>query len=69
MVIRLKYAHSSEDIGNHRYTNVQNYILLKYKCDKKNFPPPHPKPFCITDTCCFIFIFISNQAIMCSKLY
>ena len=31
--IRLKYAHSSVDIGNHRYTNVQNCILLKYKFD------------------------------------
>ena len=38
----LKYAHSSVDIGNHIYTNVQNCILLKYKCDKKctNFCPP-----------------------------
>ena len=34
--IRLKYAHSSVDIGNHRYTNVQNCILLKYKCNEKN---------------------------------
>ena len=24
----LKYVHSSVDIGNHRYTNVQNCILL-----------------------------------------
>ena len=30
-----KYVHSSVDIGNHRYTNVQNCILLKYKCDLK----------------------------------
>ena len=29
----LKYVHSSVDIGNHRYTNIQNCILLKYKCD------------------------------------
>ena len=28
-----KYAHSAVDIGNHRYTNVHNCILLKYKCD------------------------------------
>ena len=28
-----KYAHSSVDIGNQRYTYVQNCILLKYKCD------------------------------------
>ena len=40
--IWLKYVHSSVDIGNHRYTNVQNCILLKYKCDKK-CPPPNPK--------------------------
>ena len=35
--MRLKYVHSSVDIGNHRYPNVQNCILLKYgpKCDKK----------------------------------
>ena len=33
--MRLKYAHTSVDIGNHRYTNVQNCILLKYKYDKK----------------------------------
>ena len=31
--IWLKYVHSSVDIGNHRYTNVQNCILLKWKCD------------------------------------
>ena len=30
-----KYAHSSVDIGNHRYRNVQNDVLLKYKCDKR----------------------------------
>ena len=46
-----KYVHSSVDIGNHRYTNVQNCILLKYrpKCDKKKVctttPPPIPKSF------------------------
>ena len=28
-----RYTHSSMDIGKHRYTNVQNCILLKYKCD------------------------------------
>ena len=28
--IRLRYVHSSVDIENHRYTNVQNCILLKY---------------------------------------
>ena len=27
--IRLRYAHSSVNIGNHIYTNVQNCILLK----------------------------------------
>ena len=48
IAIRLKYAHSSVDIGNHRYNNVQNCIILKYKCDKKEIfapppPPPHPK--------------------------
>ena len=51
MEIRLKYAHSSVNIGNHRYSNVQNHIPLKYKCDiKRNarlwraiLPPPHPK--------------------------
>ena len=26
-------AHSSVDVGNQRYTNVQNCILLKCKCD------------------------------------
>ena len=35
------------DIGNHRYTNVQNCILLKYKCDfffklRKFFCSPPP---------------------------
>ena len=31
------------DIGNHRYTNVQNCIRLKTKCDTKNCAPnPHP---------------------------
>ena len=41
--IWLKYVHSSVDIGNHRYTYVQNCILLKYKCDLKKIkicPPP-----------------------------
>ena len=28
-----KYVNSSVDIGNHRYTNEQNCILLKKKCD------------------------------------
>ena len=48
--IWLKYIHSSVDIGNHRYINVQNCILLKYKCVLKKIarqillpPPPHPK--------------------------
>ena len=40
----LKYAHSSVDIGNHRYTNVQNCILLKYKCNKKCPPPSENIP-------------------------
>ena len=31
--IWLKYVHSSVDIGNHRYSNDQNCILLKKKCD------------------------------------
>ena len=31
--IWLKYVNSSVDIGNHRYTNEQNCILLKKKCD------------------------------------
>ena len=51
IAIRLKYVHSSVDIGNHRYSNVQNCILLKYKCDKKNarlrraiFLPLPPRP-------------------------
>ena len=53
IAIRIKYAHSSVDIGNLRYTIVQNCILLKYKCDKKNvgrlrranlFCPPPPSP-------------------------
>ena len=52
ITIRIKYAHSSVDIGNLRYTIVQNCILLKYKCDKKMlagfaaqiyFVPPSPK--------------------------
>ena len=35
------------DIENHRYTNVQNCILLEYKCDLKKLfaPPPIPKSF------------------------
>ena len=28
-----KYVNSSVDIGNRRYTNEQNCILLKKKCD------------------------------------
>ena len=28
-----KYVNSSVDIRNHRYTNEQNCILLKKKCD------------------------------------
>ena len=44
----LKYVYSSVDIGNHRYTNEQNCILLKKKCDKKTriifCPPPPPNP-------------------------
>ena len=28
-----KYVYSLVDIGNHRYTNEQNCILLKKKCD------------------------------------
>ena len=39
----LKYAHNSVDIGDHRYTNLQKCIFLKYKCDKKIAPPAHPK--------------------------
>ena len=38
-------GNSLVDIGNHKYTNVQNCILWKYKCDKKNarrLPPPPP---------------------------
>ena len=31
----LKYAYSAVDIGNHRYTYVQNGIILKCKCDIK----------------------------------
>ena len=31
--MRLTYAHSSVDIGNHRYNYVPNCILLKYKGD------------------------------------
>ena len=31
----LKYVHSSVDIGNNRYTNVQKCILFKYKCDNR----------------------------------
>ena len=30
--IWLKYVNSSVDIGNHRYTNEQNCIILKKKC-------------------------------------
>ena len=37
IAIRLKLAHSSVDIGNHRYTN----ILLK--CMIPPPPPPNPK--------------------------
>ena len=43
------------DIGNRIYSNVQNCILLKYKCDLNKFcalrranifaPPPIPKSF------------------------
>ena len=35
----LKYVYSSVDIGNHRYTNEQNCILLNPP------PPPIPKSF------------------------
>ena len=40
----LKYAHSSVDIGSHRYTNVQNYIRGNISVIKKNAPPPPPVP-------------------------
>ena len=43
MEIWLKYVHSSGDIGNHRYTNVQNCILLKNKFDFFLNPPPQSK--------------------------
>ena len=50
IAIWLKYDHGSVDIGNHRYTNVQNCILLKYVGLKNNFDrlrrenifAPHP---------------------------
>ena len=35
MEIWLKYGNSSVDIGNHRYTNEQNCILLKKSVIKK----------------------------------
>ena len=34
---KAKYVHRSVDIGNDRYTNLQNCILLKYKSDQKQF--------------------------------
>ena len=34
---------SSVDIGNHRYTNEQNCILLKKSMIRKNFAPPIQK--------------------------
>ena len=54
--IWLKYVNSSVDIGNHRYSNEQNCILLKKSVIKKfwgakaaqNFfapPPPIPRSF------------------------
>ena len=41
------YGNRSVDIGNHRYTNEQNYILLKksvIKAKPRNifFAPPNP---------------------------
>ena len=39
----LKYAHSSVDIGNHRYTNEQNYIRGNISVIKKKLPPPLPQ--------------------------
>ena len=52
IAIRLRYVHSSVDVGNHRCTNVQNCIHLKYKCGRKMcaasarkfFDPPPPSP-------------------------
>ena len=51
IAIRLKFVYSSVDIGNQRYINVQNFILLKYKSDKQiarlrrgNFFAPSPNP-------------------------
>ena len=51
--IWLKYVNSSVDIGNHRYTNEQNCILLKKSVIKKIcamprkifLPPPIPESF------------------------
>ena len=39
IVIRLKYAHSSVDIRNHRYAYLQNFWNIR----KTIAPPPHPK--------------------------
>ena len=38
--MRLKYDHSSVDIGYQLYTYVLTCILLKYKCTKNVCPPP-----------------------------
>ena len=42
------------DIGNHRYTNVQNCILLKYKCD---FCPTPPNPKIVLRPCFSLYDF------------
>ena len=41
----IKYVYSSVDIGNHRYTNEQNCILLKKSVIFLPPPPPIPKSF------------------------
>ena len=62
ITIRLKYAHNSADIGNDRYTYVQNRILLKLSVIKKNarlkfapYPPP-PNPKNVPTTLCIGYI-------------
>ena len=42
------------DIRNHKYTKVQNCIILKCKCNTKNnnCPPPLPNPFFRPCTIC-----------------
>ena len=55
---KAKYAHSSVDIGDHRHTNVQNCIFLKYKCDKKIVlaPQSQKRSYGLVSACVYVAI-------------